>query len=134
MTPESSHDAHLAFQRDFVTGFTRPVALQVGKKEASMAPTVEPGDVVVIDQNLTRRRRPAAGGIFAINDRPLTGKESGALRRVELSGHTLILSSDNPDKAAYPTRTFEVNAGTLPEVLVGEVVWCGRSMTRRKAR
>ena len=26
-----------------------------------MTPTVEPDDVVVIDQNLTRRRRPPAG-------------------------------------------------------------------------
>ncbi len=99
-----------------------------------MKPTIEPGDVVLIDQNVTRRRRPSAGRIFAINEGPLTGTDSGALQRVDLSGHTLILSSDHPDRAAYPTRTFEVKARTLADVLVGEVVWCGRAMTPRNAR
>ena len=99
-----------------------------------MTPTIEPGDVVLIDQNVTRRRRPPAGRIFAINEQPLTGKERGALQRVELSGHALILSADHPDKAAYPTRTVEVKAATLPDILVGEVVWVGRRLgsgTRR---
>ena len=132
--PDSRHDTRLAFRRDFITRFTRPVALRVGKREASMTPTVEPGDVVLIDQNVTRRRRPRAGRIFAINEGPLTGTDGGALQRVELSGKTLILSSDNPDKSRYPTRTFEVKAATLSDVLVGEVVWCGRSMRRRNAR
>ncbi len=132
--PDSDHDTRLAFRRDFVTRFTRPVALRVGKREASMTPTIEPGDVVLIDQNVTRRRRPRAGRIFAINEGPLAGTDGGALQRVELSGHTLILSSDNSDKSRYPTRTFEVKAATLSDVLVGEVVWCGRSMTRRNSR
>ena len=99
-----------------------------------MKPTVEPGDVVLIDQNVTRRRRPAAGHIFAINEGPLTRMDGGSLARVDLSGHTLILSADHPDKAAYPTRTFAVKAATLPDILVGEVVWVGRRLgsgTRR---
>ena len=132
--PDSDHDTRLAFRRDFATRFTRPVALRVGKREASMTPTIEPGDVVLIDQNVTRRRRPRAGRIFAINEGPLAATDGGALQRVELSGHTLILSSDNSDKSRYPTRTFEVKAATLSDVLVGEVVWCGRSMTRRNSR
>ena len=134
VAPDSHHDRRLAFRRDFVKRFTRPVALRVGRKVATMKPTIEPGDVVVIDQNLARRRRPPAGRIFAINDGPLTGTDGGALQRVDLSGHTLILSSDHPDKAAYPTRTFEIKAATLPDILVGEVVWVGRRLgsgTRR---
>ena len=99
-----------------------------------MIPTVEPGDVVLIDQNVSHRRRPPAGRIFAINEDPLTGSDGGTLQRVELSGKTLILSSDNSDKSRYPTRTFEVKAATLSDVLVGEVVWCGRVMTPRNAR
>ena len=134
VAPDADHDTRLAFRRDFAERFTRPVVLRVGRKAATMKPTVEPGDVVVIDQNVTRRRRPAAGHIFAINEGPLTGRDGGSLARVDLSGRTLILSADHPDKAAYPTRTFEVKAATLPDILIGEVVWVGRRLgsgTRR---
>ena len=128
VAPDADHDTHLGFRRDFVKRFTRPVVLRVGRKATTMKPTVEPGDVVLIDQNVTRRRRPAAGHIFAINEGPLTGRDGGSLARVDLSGHTLILSADHPDKAAHPTRTFEVKAATLPDILVGEVVWVGRRL------
>ena len=96
-----------------------------------MKPTIEPADVVLVDQNLSRRRHPRDGRIYAINYGPLTGTDSGALQRVELSGHTLILFSDNPDKSAYPTRAIEVKGAHLPDVLVGEVVWFGRSLETR---
>ena len=98
-----------------------------------MEPTIEPGDVVLIDQYLKRRRRPSDGGVYAVNEQPLTGKPGGALHRVTLSGRTLILNSDNPDKTKHPTRAFEIKGANLPDVLVGEVVWCGRAMTPPKA-
>lgn len=126
--PDPDHDTRLAFQRDFVKRFTRPVGLSVGPKEASMRPTIEPGDIVLVDQHVGRRRRPRAGCIHAINMGPLTGKAGGDLQRVELSGRTLILSSDNPDKSAYPTRTVDTKALSLTEILVGEVVWIARTV------
>ena len=133
VVPDATQTNHLAFRREFVARFTRPVVLRVGRKTAAMQPTIEPNDVVVINQNLIRRRRPPAGRIFAVNEGPLTGKEGGSLARVELSKRTLILSTDHSDKTRYPTRTFEVTASTLPEVLVGEVVWVGRSLTRGRS-
>ena len=75
-----------------------------------------------------------AGHIFAINEGRLTGRDGGSLARVDLSGHTLILSADHPDKAAYPTRTVAVKAATLPDILVGEVVWVGRRLGRGTRR
>ena len=131
---DPQRDSSLVFRHDFIKRFTRPIALRVGKKDASMTPTIEPGDVVLIDQNLARRRRPTDGQIYAVNTGPLTGQDGGTLQRVELKGRTLILSADQPDKSAYPTRTFEIKAATLPEVLAGEVVWCGRSLGRGKRR
>ena len=129
LTEVDETPAHpLAFRCDFVKRFTRPVVLRVGRKAAAMKPTIEPGDVVLIDQNVARRRRPAAGQIFAVNEGPLTGTDGGTLARVDLSSRTLILSADHPDKAAYPTRTFEVTAATLPDILVGEVVCVGRRL------
>ena len=129
VTLDPGHDTQLPFSRDVVKRFTRPVGLRVGRKQVSMIPTIEPDDVVLIDQNVARRRRPPAGRIYAINTGPLTGKVGGTLHRVDLSGRTLILNSDNPDKTAHPTRTFEVTPATLPEILVGQVVWVGRSLT-----
>ena len=134
LTPDPGHDEHLAFRRDFAKKFTRPVCLRVGRHEDAMAPTIQSRDVVLIDQNITRRRKPRAGHIFAINYGPLTGTGGGGLRRVELSGRTLILSSDHPDKSAYPTRTFAITVTKLPEVLAGEAVWVGRPLARPKAR
>ena len=55
-------------------------------------------------------------------------------QQVDLSGHTLILSADHPDKAAYPTRTFEVKAAGLTDILVGEVVWVGRYLGSGRRR
>ncbi len=45
-----------------------------------------------------------------------------------------VLSSDHPDKATYPTRTFNITAATLPDVLLGEVVWVGRAMGTARRR
>ena len=134
LTPDPKHDNRLAFRKDFIIRFTRPVVLRAGRKVAAMKPTIEPGDVVLVDQNVTRRRRPAAGRVFAINEGPLTGADGGTLARIDRSGHTLILSADHPDKAAYPTRTFDIAAAALPDVLLGEVVWVGRTMGTTKRR
>ncbi len=39
---DPSRDTSLAFRRDFVKHFTRPVGLRVGRKVAAMKPTIEP--------------------------------------------------------------------------------------------
>ena len=57
-----------------------------------MLPMIEPDDVVVIDQNVDRRKRPAPGHIYAANFGPLTGDDGGALKRIELSGRTRIVT------------------------------------------
>ena len=134
VAPDSHDDRRLAFRRDFVKRLTRPVGLHVGRKEAAMRPTIEPGDVVVIDQNVARRRKPSDGGIYAVSFAPLTGTNGGGLRRIQFTNRTLVLHADNVDKTTYPTRTFTIKAATLPDILVGEVVWVGRylgSGTRR---
>ncbi len=94
-----------------------------------MAPLIQPGDVVLIDQNIARRRRPQDGHIYAVNIGALEGDESGGgITRVEMSDGMLIINADNPDKKRYPTRAFSVRRQTLPGILVGEVVWFGRSL------
>ena len=134
ITSDADSNEQLTFPHDFVKRFTRPVALRVGSTEASMTPTIEPGDVVLIDQNVSRRRRPRAGDIYVIHFPALADSDGSGLRRVKLSGRTLILSADNPDKSGYPIHTFEIKAATLPDVLVGQVVWVGRSLTPGPSR
>ena len=125
---DSAPDDNLVFKQGFVKRFTRPVCLRVSRHEDAMAPTIQSGDVVLIDQNITRRRKPRPGHVYAVNYDPLIGRDGGVLHRVELSGRTLVLSSDHSDKAAYPTRTFDITASMLPDVLLGEVVWVGRAV------
>ena len=50
-----------------------------------MLPRIEPGDVVLIDQNVDRRKHPKAGHIYAVNFGPLTGDDGGAVKRIELA-------------------------------------------------
>ena len=126
IAPDPDRDRTLSFRETVVRKFTRPICLRIGPREESMLPTLEPGDVVVIDQNPDRRRSPKAGHIYAVNFGPLTGDDGGAVKRIDLSGSTLIVSSDNTDKRAYPTQGFDMTDVNLLDALVGEVVWTGR--------
>ncbi len=100
-----------------------------------MAPMIRPGDVVLIDQNIERRRHPEDGQVYVVNLDALEDDEhGGGLQRIEVSGSTLILNADNADKSRYPTRAFDIKGKSLPDILVGEVVWFGRYMGSGKRR
>ena len=100
-----------------------------------MAPTIRPGDVVLIDQHIERRHHPEDGHVYVVNLDALEGDEhGGAITRVETSDGILILTSDNPDKTRYPTRTRTVRRQSLPDILIGEVVWCSRYVGNGKRR
>ena len=126
IAPDPDRDRTLSFRETVVRKFTRPICLRIGPREESMLPTLEPGDVVVIDQNPDRRRAPKAGHIYAVNFGALTGDDGGAVKRIDLSGSTLVVTSDNMDKRAYPPQVFNVTDVNLLDALVGEVVWTGR--------
>ena len=126
IAPDPDRDRTLSFRETVVRKFTRPICLRIGPREESMLPTLEPGDVLVIDQNTDRRRAPKAGHIYAVNFGPLTGDDGGTIKRIDLSGSTLVVTSDNMDKRAYPPQVFNVTDTNLLDVLVGEVVWAGR--------
>ena len=130
--PDPEHDSTLAFRKDAVKTCTRPVCLRVGRREASMAPTIRPGDVVLIDQNIGRRRHPEDGHVYVVNLDALERDEhGGGITRIERSDGILILTSDNPDKNQFPTRAFNVRGKNLPDILVGEVAWhMGRGKRR----
>ena len=123
---DPERDRMLSFRETVVRKFTRPICLRIGPREESMLPTLEPGDVIVIDQNPDRRRSPKAGHIYAVNFGALTGDDGGAVKRIERAGSTLLITSDNMDKRAYPTQAFNMADVNVLDALVGEVVWTGR--------
>ncbi len=135
MDRDTERDSTLAFRDKTVRKFTDPVCLRVGHREESMLPLIHPRDIVVIDRNPKRRLPPVNGHVYAVNFGPLTGEEGGALKRLELAGHTLIVSSDNTDKARYPTQAFILGREhNLLDILVGVVVWLGRTVADGNVR
>ena len=126
IAPDPERDRTLSFREKVVRKFTRPICVRIGPREESMLPTLEPGDVIVIDQNHDRRRSPKAGHIYAVNFGPLTGDDGGAVKRIERSGSMLAIHSDNMNKREYPTQVFNVTDVNLLDAIKGEVVWTGR--------
>ena len=132
---DPEHDGTLAFRDKTVRKFTDPICLRVGRREESMRPLIHPRDVVVIDRDPKRRLPPVNGRVYAVNFGPLTGEEGGALKRIDLVDHTLIVASDNVDKERYPTQAFMLGREhNLLDILVGEVVWLGRTVADGNVR
>ena len=126
ITP-SDDDGSLAFRERLAKKLTDAVCFMVGKGEESMVPLIQPRDVVLVDRNPDRRLKPLNGHIYAVNYGPLEQDEvGGAVKRIEVSNDSLVISSDNHDKDSYPTRTFNMHKKNWLDVLVGEVVWFGR--------
>lgn len=122
---DPDNDETLAFHERFIKKFPTVVCLRVGRDQESMQPEIKPGDVVALDRNPERRRKPR-GLIYAVNFGPLIGEEGGAVKRVEVVGEQLVISSDNTDKQRYPTIIADVAGKNLLDIIVGEVVWFGR--------
>ena len=119
VAPDPDRDRTLAFRESIVRKFTKPMCLRIGPREESMVPTIEPGDVIVIDRNPDRRLAPRAGHIYAVDFGQL-GEEGGAVKRIDLSGSTLVVTSDNPDKRAYPPQVFDVSPA--PQGFLGHLI------------
>ena len=83
----------------------------------SMAPTLEHGDMVMVDTN---RTSPSPPGIFVLDDGVgLVAKRVDAIPNT--APRMLRLSSDNPAYSNYQRRIDEVR-------VIGQVVWFARSL------
>ena len=82
-----------------------------------MAPTLEHGDMVMVDTNHTN---PSPPGIFVLDDGVgLVAKRVDAIPNT--APRMLRLSSDNPAYSNYQRRIDEVR-------VIGRVVWFARSL------
>jgi transcriptional regulator with XRE-family HTH domain len=110
------------------------VALEIGRNQESMVPTLHPLDIVLVDRDDFRPEPD--GSIFLVRD-PGPDAEV-AVKRVYTSrkdAQTLVtFVSDNPDKRSYPPSVFSLESdyqGDLRRAIVGRVVWAWSDMTRK---
>lgn len=108
------------------------VAVEIGQGQESMAPTLHPEDIVLIDKDV--RSPDPQGSIFLVRDRD----DDVAIKRVTIErrkGDTwLAYSSDNPDKRTYPPRFFNLEedfGNDISRAIVGRVIWAWKDMTRK---
>ena len=93
------------------------IAVQVDPATGdSMAPTICPGDIVIIDLDDPGTDKAAFrnGGIYAVRD----GKGGTAIKRVYRASKSLLIGSDNPKVAPEAAWTSD-----LFDLLIGRVVW-----------
>lgn len=112
---------------------TNLVAVEIGQGQESMAPTLHPEDIVLVDKDV--RSPDPEGAIFLVRDPDgdVTIKRVTVERRRQ--GETwLAFSSDNPDKRTYVPRFYSLEedyGGDITKVIVGRVVWAWKDMTRK---
>jgi len=108
------------------------VAVEVGKNELSMVPTLHPGDIVLVDRN---DRDPSPAGKIMLVCEP--GEEGGAMvKRVNTKrlddDVELIFYSDNSRE--FPPTTYRLGRdydGDITRAIGGNVVWAWSDMTRK---
>jgi transcriptional regulator with XRE-family HTH domain len=124
---ESEIAGHRVFPRRTLDrlGVTRPLCVRVGRRQKSMAGTIDAGDIVLLDCSDERRQVPRRDRIYAVN----LDDEGATLKRVIPTTTSILLVADNPDKERYPTREVTLDEDqSLLDVIIGEVIWWGQSL------
>jgi transcriptional regulator with XRE-family HTH domain len=96
------------------------VLVRLGAGQDSMADTIPPGAMVLLDR--TPMRDVAPRGIYAVRE-DVGGEMGSAVKRLvfDSEARVLILLSDNP---AYLPRAIRLKAGQpISDVVIGRVVW-----------
>ncbi len=108
------------------------VAVEVGKNELSMVPTLHPGDIVLVDRN--DRDPSPAGKIMIVCEH---GSEGGAMikrvntKRLDDAVEIIFYSDNSRD---FPPTTYRLGRdfdGDITRAIGGNVVWAWSDMTRK---
>lgn len=106
------------------------VAVEVGRGDMSMAPTLHPGDIVLVDR--AEHTPDPAGKIMLV-----TGPDAGcAVKRVStqpVEGDLEIIFYSDNSREFPPTvhRLRRDYGGELARAIVGRVIWAWSDMTRK---
>jgi transcriptional regulator with XRE-family HTH domain len=112
-----------AFTAEFLKQFVRPVLLKVGAGEMSMLPSIQPNDLLLIDQNEEKRRQPVFSRVYA-----LSLEEGGTLKHCEVVNGELVIVPENMQQRGFAPRTVSLEERNILDVVRGVVVWIGREM------
>ena len=112
-----------AFTAEFLKPFTRPVLVKVGAAETSMLPTIQPNDLLLIDQSEEKRRRPEFGKAYA-----LSLEEGGTVKRCEVVDRELVIVPENMQQRGFTLKTVNLEEKNILDIIRGEIVWLGREL------
>ena len=112
-----------AFTAEFLERFSRPMLLKVGASEVSMLPSVQPNDLLLIDQDEQRRRKPVFTRIYA-----LSLEEGGTIKHCELVEGELVIVPENMQQRGFSVRTISMEDRNILDLVRGQVVWIGREL------
>lgn len=108
------------------------VAVEVGKSEVSMTPTLHPGDIVLVDRN--DRDPSPAGKIMLVREPGADGETT--VKRVNTKrlddDVEIIFYSDN--SRDFPPATYRLArdyGGDITRAIGGNVVWAWSDMTQK---
>jgi hypothetical protein len=112
-----------AFTAEFLKQFVRPVLVKIGAAEVSMLPTVQPNDLLLIDQNEEKRRHPVFSRIYALNL-----EEGGTTKHCEVVNGELVIVPENMQQRGFSPRTISLEERNILDIVRGVVVWIGREL------
>jgi len=122
--PQAAQSAeYRLFPLAFLARFVEPVLLRLSPREDSMTPSLQPGDLVLVDCAEGPRRRPAFEHIYALR---FEGR--GAVCRCQRAGAALVLLADNPSCCSAPPERIGLVQENLLEIICGRVVWTCREV------
>lgn len=107
------------------------IAVEIAKKSTSMQPTLNPGDIVLVDRDDRDVTNP--GHIMLVLD-PLDG--SGMIKRVSVreEKNTILLTYYSDNAASFPPLVYDLNAdfyGDWDKAIVGRVIWAWSDMREK---
>lgn len=120
---EARFSGSRAFTSEFVGHFANPVLIKVGASEISMLPVIQPNDLLLIDQDEEKRRKPLFSKIYA-----LSLDEGGTIKHCEVVERELVVVPQNMQQRGFTPRTVSLEERNILDVVRGEVVWIGREL------
>jgi len=106
------------FTKSWLRRFHKPILVTVGVGQRSMMPTIHPGDLLLIDQQMITD--PLPEHIYAVNS-----EGGGTVKRCALVNDKLKLIPDNPD---YSDQVIDVAEADISKIIVGRIVWIAREL------
>lgn len=97
----------------------RPDVVRVETVEAAFPQQVRKGDLLLVERDEARRSQPRWKRLYVLQ----TGRDTVVRRCQAVGEDLLILSADGA-----PPRTLAIRSYPLLEVVLGEVLWVGRTL------